>query len=264
MSQEDVVAGLDELDRIRLLHDERHAFRRAVRRRLVASSGSNAARAAAALAVSGKVLPQNAGGLVAFVHTRKRPRFCVSAVTAPRMSRPIVCCDQRGRTAAPNRISWPLGNSMFVSQSTLSACRPPLPATLTRVPAATSSAVRPKRLTMLTEFDSMSQSALDAVGARAAHLEAHVRVHPRDVRDDAFGFDERAVAVVDERRRVVRVRGRHEATRRLRTPVHQAARFIARSLSPRTSAPRPAPRRTRGMRAPPPDPSGARRARRRR
>src|SRR6185503_1481791 len=58
--------------------------------------GSNAARVAAALGVSGKLLPQNAGGLVALVQTRNIPSFCVSAATAPRVSEPIVCCDQRG------------------------------------------------------------------------------------------------------------------------------------------------------------------------
>ena len=83
---------------------------------------------------------------------------------------------------------------------------------------------------------------LDAVGARAAHLEAHVRVDPRDFGDHAFGFDERAVAVVDERRRVVRRRGRRETLPRSRRP---PARLIARCPPPRTSAQLPEPRRTR-------------------
>jgi hypothetical protein len=89
---------------------------------------------------------------------RKSPRLLESAATPLRTSVPIVTSDQRGFTAEPNKISWPLGSIMFVSHITLSAVRPPLPATLTRLPTATSSAVSPKRLTVLTEFDSMSQT----------------------------------------------------------------------------------------------------------
>ncbi len=73
--------------------------------------GSNAARAAAAAGVNGRLLPQKAGGDVAFVQTRNRPRSEL-AVTAPRMSLPIVRCDQRGAMFAPNRISSPLGSSI--------------------------------------------------------------------------------------------------------------------------------------------------------
>src|SRR5512134_2309809 len=45
-------------------------------------SGLNAARVALAAGVKGRLLPQNAGGLVTFVQTRKMPRFCESAATA--------------------------------------------------------------------------------------------------------------------------------------------------------------------------------------
>ena len=70
---------------------------------------------------------------------------------------------------------------------------------------------------------------LDAVGSGAAHLEAHVRIDPRDFGDHAFGFDDGTVAVVDERRRVVRRRGRRERghSRDYRQHPHRSIPFAA-------------------------------------